>query len=1517
MQGTLVEDRKKDTLLYAGTLKVNITDWFFFKDKAILHYVGLEDAIVNMERTDSVWNYQFLIDYFSSPSSSKKQKGGIEWDLQKLDLKNVFVKRADGWRGEDLTAKLKSLELDAEQMDFSNHKIIINSVKLSNPYFSIYNYDGNRPPKPKTVTTEEELKPVVDSLLRWNAAGWNLHINDVQIEGGTFKSDRQTERLPLDYFDGKHISFENINARFKNINWIKDTVATNAYISTNERSGLLVRHLAANIKFHPEGMEFDSLDVVTNKSHLKNFFAMRYKNFNDDMADFIHSVNMEGHFKESVINSDDIGFFAPALKTWKKEISITGNIKGPVENLSGKNVIAEAGKNTLLNGNFSLTGLPNIDETFIDFKANDFKTTYADATTFIPQLKSVTQPKVNRIQTLRFRGSFTGFIHDFVTFGTIETNLGTVVSDLNMKLPVKGKPAYSGNLKTELFRLGDFLGTTDIGKVSGDINVKGSGFNFNTLYAEVKGHLKQIELKNYNYQDITASGTVDKKEFDGSLKINDPNIQSSLDGKIKLNKQTPAFAFDAVVTKLNLKNLGITRQDLRFAGNISTDFTGNNIDNFLGEAHVFNAELFNGEERLPVDSLTINSAVFNNKKSLTIKTNEADIALLGDFNIADLPTAFQVFLNKYFPAYINIPKQVPQNENFTFNIRTGNISPFLNLFDKNIKGLDNTTINGNLNLLQNKLNVTVNAPQFIYKNLLFNDIVIAGNGDLQKLSLTGTVGDVVVNDSLHLPNSEIFIESSNNLSQVNIKTSASKAINAAELSALVETRKDGFKINFNPSSVVLNDKKWNIEKNSELVLSKTRLDASEVKLSSGEEVITIATEPSPIGTYNDVIVNLKRVTFEDIAPFFLKQPHIEGKISGEIRATDPFGNLYVEGQPVIEQAWFEGDSIGILKTDISYNKKTGDLKLKVISENIDHPFVVDGLFQFADSVKNNMNLVMKLDNTEIHFLEKYLGTIFGNIKGKATGEVVLNGKSYSPDLLGNVTIKDGGFKVLYTQCPYRFKEATINMQKGVIDFGTIMLEDTLGRNHKAKFSGVMYHEFFKNMAFRMNVSSDSILLLNTTIRDNNQFYGKAIGRINRAFLNGEESNMRMYLSAEPTDSSHIILPASVSRESGNVDFIVWRPYGKEMKASALNRPGTNLTLDMDLLANPLAKIDVILDDLTGDVVKAQGRGNLNIHVGTKENLTINGNYEIDRGVYKFNFQTYWNYPFDLTGGNISWNGDPYNAKININARYAAKNVNLSSLTTLSGSSIKEKSDVYIKAKLTNTLKKPEIEFELELPEGTSYNSDPVVKSRFESFKTNGEINKQVASLLLFNTFAATDQSFVSGSNTTSFLAGTAGQVIFNFVANSLKSLLQKLLKDPNIDPYISLGNSTLNIQNNSLSDIQAAAKIGFNYYILNGRIVLKLGSNVDYSSNNTLFKNNSNFLFNQDISLEFLINKQGKLRLIVFNRGNYDLDRGRYARTGLGFSYTKDFDLLFTDDKKKKAATAVPASSAPPVVPQQ
>src|ERR1700759_1552248 len=143
LDSTLVEDSKADTLLFAGTVKVNITDWWFFKDKAQLQYVGLEDATIKLQRTDSVWNYQFLVDYFSSPPSTnpaiKDTTPGLQLDLKEIDLASIHFLKRDGWRGEDMELRLGSLRLDADTISFSQKIARVRSLNFTKPDFILTN----------------------------------------------------------------------------------------------------------------------------------------------------------------------------------------------------------------------------------------------------------------------------------------------------------------------------------------------------------------------------------------------------------------------------------------------------------------------------------------------------------------------------------------------------------------------------------------------------------------------------------------------------------------------------------------------------------------------------------------------------------------------------------------------------------------------------------------------------------------------------------------------------------------------------------------------------------------------------------------------------------------------------------------------------------------------------------------------------------------------------------------------------------------------------------------------------------------------------------------------------------------------------------------------------------------------------------------------------------------------------------------------------------------------------------
>ena len=210
MEGVYVQDKSKDTLLYAGKLKVNINDWFFLRDTAVLQYIGLEDATIRLRRTDSIWNYQFLADYFGGSTDTAKKKS-IQLQLQKAELKNIHLLKADGWRGEDMGLFLASLTLDAKEINLSKKLADINSLTITEPVFSIYNYPGQRKYKPPHAVRDPN-----DTILYWNPNGWKILATSVTITNGAFSDEKKSSRPDYYYFDAQHLQFTKINASFKN-----------------------------------------------------------------------------------------------------------------------------------------------------------------------------------------------------------------------------------------------------------------------------------------------------------------------------------------------------------------------------------------------------------------------------------------------------------------------------------------------------------------------------------------------------------------------------------------------------------------------------------------------------------------------------------------------------------------------------------------------------------------------------------------------------------------------------------------------------------------------------------------------------------------------------------------------------------------------------------------------------------------------------------------------------------------------------------------------------------------------------------------------------------------------------------------------------------------------------------------------------------------------------------------------------------------------------------------------------
>lgn len=1556
IEGLLVEDHNRDTLLYAGDARVRITDWFFFKDKVELKYIGLKDAVVHMQRTDSVWNYQFLVDYFSTPASSGKKKSGTSLDIKTLELENISFVKKDAWVGQNMSVRFASLNLDANKIDISEKRVDLNSLVIGGPQVRMYGYPGRKPVS-SAVDSTGSVTAGVDSLLKWNAAGWVVRADKLEIRDGLFADDKYGAPA-VPWFDGRHIEFGKINSSFTNVIWQKDTVTAHLVLQTKERSGFEVKNMVADVKLTPQEMAFSNLLIKTNNSTIRNYFRMSYEDFSS-MNNFIHAVRMQANFDNSEIDSDDIAFFAPALKTWKKNITIKGAVRGTVDDLFGKNLVIQAGKNTYLNGDISMTGLPDINQTFIDFKANDFRTTYPDAVAFVPAISRVTQPNLRELQYIRFTGSFTGFIRDFVTYGTIQTNLGFVKSDLNMKLPAGQPPLYSGTVATDYFRLGDFIGDKNLGIISLSGSLKGKGFSERDRQADLDGKINFVDYNGYRYNNITLKGILDKKKFDGIASINDPEAKLTLNGLIDFNSKTPSFNFLANVEKANLHNLKLTRDDIAFTGKFNLNFTGDNIDNFLGYASITEASLTRNGNPLPFDSLIVSSGYADNVKTLTARSNEFEASVSGNFSIRDLPDAFNLFLNKYYPSYIKPPHKLPENQSLAFDIRTMYVDDYVKMIDSSLSGFNNSHFTGSLNTFDDQLTLNAEIPQFKYGRYNFDDVRISAKGTQDSLAVAGSAANINISDSLNIPLAVFHINAIHDSSKVQIRTGANQAIYQAALNAEVLTFYDGVRIEFDPSTFVVNGKTWSIDESGELDFRRDVPVTGQLVLRESDQEIRIKSKPSETGDWNDLAVELKKVNIGDVSPFFMPKNRLEGLVSGNVLIEDPTNNLFISSNNIMaEGVRLDNDSLGNLQANMTYNVKTNKLKVNGTTLDPTNNVSFDAdLFVGADAEQQKNNLIaLKANNFQLKFLERFLGNLFSDMQGYVTGNFDIKGQFSKLQVTGKGRLKDAGLKVNFTQCYYKILDTDIELKPTEINLDGIVLSDPV-TNNPIYLYGDIQHTAFRDMFFNVNVSTrkrnttnvannQPVLLLNTKYNDNKQFFGRVIGTGSFS-LSGFESDMYMQINAiaSAVDSSNVTIPSSRSRESGIADFLVERKYGREMNESELGAGESNITYDVEVTANPAVTARIVLDDLTGDEITGRGSGTIRIRSGTSEKLTIHGRFDIEEGDYLFTFQSFFKKPFKLQEGSdsyISWSGNPDSARIRFEAMYVADNVSFSPLVNnslnLDASYAKIREDVYVITTLTGDLFKPSFKFQLKFPTNSKVNSDFSIYSSIQQIEKNeNEINRQVTYLIVFNSFAPPESSTQTASSGTGSGLGTAineltystisslSGLFFNEINKKLNSELTRILGTDKISINFSgsLYNRNLLDQqsSNSFNINQSNLTVNVPISMFKDRFIVTLGSTLDVPLQSTI---QQNVQFLPDVTAEWLINQTGTIRASFFYRQNLDYlttsstGAARTKRSGASIAYRKEFDTIgefFKSNKRRKRkqppVPAQPAEEAP------
>ncbi len=1259
-------------------------------------------------------------------------------------------------------------------------------------------------------------------------------------------------------------------------------------MTLNDSKDFRIDSLSAHFIAQNDSIELKNIRLKTAFSTIDSASLIIDRSGLDSVPDF-KKVKLDLNLAQSQISLKDISQFVPAIKGMDQVLKLKGRIYGAMSDLKGRDVELSMGDKTRLNFDFYLNGLPDIRTTYMHL---DLKTSYTD----IRDLEKVKLPNSSPVQYLEvpemfekagiieYNGNFTGFLNDFVAYGTFKSRLGTLKTDLLINSLNNKILVYGGHLKTVNFKLGELLGQKDVGTITFNGNVKGE-INQGTqdFMAKVDGKVDSVKLMQYSYKDISLNGKFEDEKFDGSLNINDKNLQLAFNGKLDFNTDVPVFDFDMHVDKADFKALKLNQSDSVSAATFSlhANFAGTNIDNVQGWIRFDNGRYWNQNGEMVFDNFEL-STFDEDEPVLQINSDFLDAELRGDYHIYDLPNAIKKVIVHYLPASGMTYDKKRTRNNFAFWAHVKNVDQLTRVFFPGLV-IHPGEIEGEVDLARDYVNLTGDFPYIEYNSTIFHDVKLslASNGELQ---FRNRIGNIELPNQFRIYNISLLSDIENDRVDSKLvwnnfsEKSYSGSVNVLTTFKKEKNRLPHVDLAVKPTRIYIADSLWTMNSGT-ISIDSTEITVKNIKLANKNQYLMFDGAVSKDQSkklnllFNHLsLTNLNAVFSEDLG--------IEGEVNGSVSFFDLYEQPLFLANLKLDNLIYSGQALGDASLVTRWDRNAEKIFAEVSMTKDNHrTMYVDGSYNpKKDSIDFNANF----EHFSLLALQPVLDGTFTNIRGNASGKVRIYGH---PDHIkhdGGLYAENAGLTIPAIQVAYSFSD-TVKFADDVMIFEKIRFQDMYGNT--GVFDGTIKHKDFSGMVYNLTMTSPRILAINTTSADNEQFYGQAFASgVLRITGKGADVYLNGNCRSERGTDLNIWLEYEETAEE--VDFLrfVKRSIipGLELEEKEQDYSSSNLTMNFDVEVTPEARMQLIYNSKVGDVIKAQGSGNLQIAIDKNFNISMYGDYTVEQGDYLFTLQNIINKKFEIErGGTIGWNGDPYDAILNLNAIYRLK----APLSELFGSSAdyidaSQRIPVWCKIALTKNLSNPDIKFDIELPTAEDRVRD-VVR---QYISTEEDMNKQILSLLVLGQFYMPEYLRGSYVATSSNLVGTTASEL---MSNNISNWLSQISKDFDFGVNYRPGNQ--------LTDDEV--ELALSTQIFNDRVTIN--GNIGNNSSQVSTNNNSDLVGDFDINVK--LTKNGKLQLKAYNHANNNLiyETSPYTQ-GVGVSFREDFDTFEELWKKVK-----------------
>lgn len=1315
-----------------------------------------------------------------------------------------------------------------------------------------------------------------------------VSIDNIDIRRGRFRMDTKSEPETPSQFNVSHIALFNLDARLSLPSLASESLDIRvSKLAFADKSGLNLKE--ANFMLQSKGNLFTAKDVV-----------LKLPNSTMDLplAEFdILSHKIKLQINPSSIQPKDLAAFLPNLKYLKKQVRVSGNIKGKLPLIAADEFYLAYGNELELKANGKISDYSQYKTAMVKLSVGSFRTTQS-AIRDIVRISNPTfsLPKnLKSVGDIRLKGTAEGTLGHLNLVSDVWTKQGAVA----LKAVFHSDTAFQrigakGRLATQNFNLRPFA-SPKAGRISAQANFDFIANGSDKVSLKADGQINSVEYEKESYRNIRFAVNYGPTAISGS--VNAEMSQGKLKADFKmLEGKSPAYVVDARVERLHLNTFyKYDKWNNPFLWvDLKANVTGDIASGFVGGIQLENIRFEDGDVLFSPGLIRLEAGKTESKNDfMELTSTFLNARAEGKLHLGTIADEVQQIAHRYLPQFIlPVKGSMPGKNDFKFAIQTKETKQIEQIFGSPLSLRQPLTASGSINTVSKFVDIQLKAPLLKYDKADIKESFLNFSNEDAQMNLEAHAryfnGDNRMEFDLNS-----HAESDTIRSQINFSNETPDLTVGGQLDSYTFFTRNEQKglvthLSLEPSMVYVNDLRFLLNP-ATITQEENRLFISNLGMRvEGKNYLNI----NGVVSNNESDTLLVHFTDAKLASLLtaFSVGDIDATLNGVVHIASATGSPQIfTDKFLMEDILVKGDSVGSLDVASKWRNdlKAMDLDAHILRKGA-HLADAKGFVYLGDTLRLDMNL--KTDNMPIDWAQSFTSAYLNKVKGRISSDLTVKGALPVPNVDGWIGIKDGLFGIDYTNVDYKVSD-TIRISSDKIGFNGLKITDAQG--HEAFMDALFQHDEFEKYEFKLNLRFKNLMVLDTQSRTDSLFYGRMFAT-GTALLEGDNSRMDIKLDVSNAGQStiNVLLPQSADavQYQGIVyvntppqDTLVVEKKGVSRKMDA----AVAMKLFSKLKVSDNLSLYVLLDPTNGNSMQVEGNGEVEFNY---DNITGDmrayGNYVVSKGKVKISLQQLSNMEFEVQeGGTLTFRGDPLQTSFNITA-YKDVRADLATLdqsfatdNNVSSTRVPVRCVLGIKGDMDQMT----LTYNVELTEA----SDDVKQKVKALLVTDEQKIQQFVYLLFAGSFYGN-----SDNNLAQDLAvnGMMSSFASGALSKTLDGMFARVLGDKwNVETDILSKDGTMS---NLDVNVNVSTKM------LQDR--LRIRTNFGYRSSSET-TGSENLVGNLD--LEYLLNRAFKLK--VYSKENDKYYRQATTTQGVGIVYTKEakkFRDFWNFLRKKKKA---------------